>query len=101
MHTDIVRFVERRYSDLRKRLEDVKEILKVIKTDLEQHLNKTLDRIPMIIPMFVYINDSRGLEDENSNAQDNSNAQENPQDNIESQENTSAPTQIMDESGAL
>ena len=101
VHTDIVRFVERRYSDLRKRLEDVKEILKVIKTDLEQHLNKTLDRIPMIIPMFVYINDSRGLEDENSNAQDNSNAQENPQDNIESQENTSAPTQIMDESGAL
>lgn len=56
IHTNIVEFAKKKYTQLHKENKNVKEILKVIKEELWTHLTKILGRIPMIIPMFVYIN---------------------------------------------
>jgi len=56
IHTQIVDFVRSKYNDnLRKNME-VRDNLKQIKEDLWQMLIKVIEREPMVIPMFVYIN---------------------------------------------
>jgi len=39
---------------------DIKYILKDIRTELESYCKRALDRVPMVVPMYVYINDSKG-----------------------------------------
>ena len=56
IHTNIVEFAKKRYSELHSKNHNTKEILKTIKEDLWTHLLKILWRSPMIMPMFVYIN---------------------------------------------
>lgn len=59
VHTDIVKYLEREYSTRMPKYDNIKQCLKDIKSDLEQNLEKALGRTPMIIPMFVYINDGK------------------------------------------
>ena len=35
---------------------DIKENLRLIKEDLGEFINKIIGRIPMLMPMYVYIN---------------------------------------------
>lgn len=56
VHTDIVKYVEKEYSRRIPKYDSVKQCLKDIKGDLELMLQKSLDRLPLIIPMFVYMN---------------------------------------------
>lgn len=56
IHTNIVEFVKKKYYEFLKRSDDVKFILRQIKEELWEYLTKTVWRVPMIIPMFVYIN---------------------------------------------
>lgn len=56
VHTNIIEFVKKRYNELSKKNSNTKEVLKVIKEELWDYVVKILWRIPMIIPMFVYIN---------------------------------------------
>ncbi len=69
VHTNIIEFVKRRYSELTKKNSNTKEVLKTIKDELWDYIMKILWRLPMIIPMFVYINrDSSGnLKDDTGN----------------------------------
>lgn len=55
VHTDIVKYVEKEYKSRIAKYDSVKQCLKDIKTDLETMLQKSLDRLPMVIPMFVYM----------------------------------------------
>lgn len=55
VHTDIVQYIEREYSLKISKYDSVKQCLKDIKSDLEMMLEKSLDRVPLIIPMFVYV----------------------------------------------
>lgn len=59
VHTDIVKYLEREYSRRMPNYDNIKQCLKDIKWDLEQNLEKSLWRTPMVIPMFVYINDGK------------------------------------------
>gem|GEM_PF-2744318 len=56
MHTDIVKYIEKEYNKRINGYESVKQCLKDIKAELESMLTRSLDRLPLIIPMFVYIN---------------------------------------------
>jgi ribonuclease J len=56
IHTYIINFVNTEYNKRLKRIKDVKTILKWIKEDLTWYIEKILDRAPLIVPMFVYIN---------------------------------------------
>lgn len=56
IHTEVVKFVEAKYNELKKLRLDIKSILKQIKADLELYLDRMISRTPMIVPMFVYIN---------------------------------------------
>ncbi|MEF2175762.1 MAG: ribonuclease J [Candidatus Absconditabacteria bacterium] len=61
VHTNIVEYVKKRYYHYLDKKDTVKDILKILKEELSEHLTKTIGRVPMIIPMFVYINrDSSG-----------------------------------------
>lgn len=56
IHTQIVDFARAKYNEnLRKRME-VKLNLKMIKDELGEYVNKIIWRVPMVMPMFVYIN---------------------------------------------
>lgn len=59
IHTDIVKYAEKMYYDGIKRKTEIKYILKDIRSELESFCKRALDRVPMIIPMYVYINDSK------------------------------------------
>ncbi|HMY81080.1 MAG TPA: ribonuclease J [Candidatus Absconditabacterales bacterium] len=64
VHTDIVQYIEREYSLKISKYDSVKQCLKDIKSDLEMMLEKSLDRVPLIIPMFVYVGgDNQIIED--------------------------------------
>lgn len=64
VHTDIVKYVEKEYKNRIGKYDNVKQCLKDIKSDLEIVLQKSLDRLPLIIPMFVYMNsDGEMIED--------------------------------------
>ncbi len=57
IHTNIVEFSRKKFNTYRKnRRLGVKDILRKIKDELGNHINKLIGRVPMIIPMFVYIN---------------------------------------------
>lgn len=56
IHTNIVEFVKKKYYSLSKDRIEIKEILKIIKEELGDFLTKAVWRVPMIVPMFVYIN---------------------------------------------
>ena len=56
IHTNIVEFTKKRYYELLKRKFQTRDILKTIKDDLWNYLQKILWRSPMVMPMFVYIN---------------------------------------------
>lgn len=56
VHTDIVDFVKKRYYNHLKQTSDVKMILKLIKDELGNFIEKNIGRVPMLMPMFVYIN---------------------------------------------
>ena len=56
VHTDIVEFVKKRYYNHLKQTTDVKMILKMIKDELGSFIEKNIGRVPMLMPMFVYIN---------------------------------------------
>lgn len=55
VHTDIVKYLEKEYTLRIPKYDSVKQCLKDIKADLEMVLEKSLGRVPLIIPMFVYI----------------------------------------------
>jgi len=56
IHTQIVEFVRAKYKENRKKNMDIKDNLKKIKEDLWEYITKIIGRVPMIMPMFVYIN---------------------------------------------
>lgn len=55
VHTSIVEFVKSKYYAGLKRNKDTKEIMRTIKDELGEYLNKEIGREPMIMPMYVYI----------------------------------------------
>jgi ribonuclease J len=56
IHTQIVDFARAKYLDNQKKRLDIKENLRRIKDDLGEYITKIIGRVPMIMPMFVYIN---------------------------------------------
>jgi ribonuclease J len=56
IHTQIVDFARAKYNDNVKKRMDIKDNLKNVKEDLGEYITKIIGRVPMIMPMFVYIN---------------------------------------------
>lgn len=56
IHTNIVHFAQKKYYDNLRRVKDTKENLRILKDELTEYITKTIGRVPMILPMFVYIN---------------------------------------------
>ena len=56
IHTQIVEFARAKYNEKQKRRIDIKDNLKQIKDDLGDYITKIIGRLPMILPMYVYIN---------------------------------------------
>ncbi len=56
IHTQIVDFARAKYNENTKRRMDIKDNLKIIKEDLWEFITKIIGRVPMIMPMYVYIN---------------------------------------------
>ena len=56
IHTQIVEFARAKYNENLKKKMDIKENLRTIKDLLEAEIEKIIWRVPMIIPMYVYIN---------------------------------------------
>lgn len=56
IHTQIVEYARSRYNDNRKKNMDIKDNLRNIKEILWEYITKIIGRVPMIMPMFVYIN---------------------------------------------
>ena len=56
IHTQIVEFARAKYNENQKKRMDIKDNLKQIKEDLGDYINKIIWRIPMLLPMYVYIN---------------------------------------------
>jgi len=56
IHTKIVEFVRAKYNANAKKRMDVRANLKQIKSDLGTYVTNIIGRLPMIVPMFVYIN---------------------------------------------
>jgi mRNA degradation ribonuclease J1/J2 len=57
VHRDILKKVRAIYENTIKDIPDIdeKELLKIVKTDLEKYIYYRLDREPMIIPMIVEV----------------------------------------------
>lgn len=60
IHTEVVDFVKKKYYAHLKETTDVKMILKMIKDELGGFIEKNIGRVPMLMPMFVYINTDPG-----------------------------------------
>lgn len=56
IHTQIVDYARAKYNENRKKNMDIKDNLKNIKEILWEYITKIIGRVPMIMPMFVYIN---------------------------------------------
>jgi len=56
IHTQIVEYARAKYNENHKKRMDIKDNLKNIKDDLGDFINKIIGRIPMLLPMYVYIN---------------------------------------------
>lgn len=63
LHTSIVDYVRKQYNTYHKRKMSVRDILRRIKEDLTKFIIQLIDREPMIITMFVYINTDGTEED--------------------------------------
>jgi ribonuclease J len=64
IHTKIVDFARAKYAENKKKHMDIRLNLKQIKNDLGQYIDKIIGRVPMVMPMYVYINrDPKGLEE--------------------------------------
>ncbi len=55
VHTRIVEFGKSKYNSYAKKRMETKDIMKKIKDDLGDYINKEIWRSPMVIPMYVYI----------------------------------------------
>jgi len=56
IHTKVVDFARAKYKENAKRRMQVKDNLKNLKEDLWEFITQIIGRVPMIMPMFVYIN---------------------------------------------
>ena len=56
IHTQIVEFARAKYNENHKKRMDIKDNLKQIKEDLGTYIEKIIGRVPMLLPMYVYIN---------------------------------------------
>ena len=56
IHTQIVELARAEYNKNLKKKMDIKDNLRSIKELLEWEIEKIIGRVPMIIPMYVYIN---------------------------------------------
>ncbi len=56
IHTKIVDFARAKYNENMKKWKYVKDNLKQIKSDLSLYITQIIWRVPMVVPMFVYIN---------------------------------------------
>jgi len=56
IHTQIVEFARAKYNENAKKRMDIKDNLRIIKEDLWEFITKIIGRVPMIMPMYVYIN---------------------------------------------
>jgi len=56
IHTKVVDFARAKYAENAKRKIPVKDNLKILKEDLWEFITQIIGRVPMIMPMFVYIN---------------------------------------------
>ncbi len=56
IHTQIVEFARAKYNDNLKKRMDVRENLRQLKEVLGEFIAKIIGRVPMLMPMFVYIN---------------------------------------------
>ena len=56
IHTQIVEFARAKYNEKQKKRMEIKENLRQIKDDLGEYINKIIGRVPMLLPMYVYIN---------------------------------------------
>ena len=57
VHNEVTKLIEKRYQEKIAKTKDLRSLLKDIKSELELYLLKVLDRVPMIIPMFVTVGD--------------------------------------------
>ncbi len=55
VHTRVVDFVKSKYSTYSKKRMETKDIMRKIKDDLGEFINKEIGRSPMVIPTYVYI----------------------------------------------
>lgn len=60
VHTRVVEFAKSKYNTYMKKKMDIKDIMKKIKDDLGDYINKEIWRSPMVIPMYVYISRDGG-----------------------------------------
>ena len=58
VHNEVIKLIEKRYQERIGKVKDLRSLLKDIKSELELYLLKILDRVPMIIPMFVTVGDT-------------------------------------------
>ncbi|MCK9467388.1 MAG: ribonuclease J [Candidatus Absconditabacterales bacterium] len=56
IHTKVVEFARAKYIENSKRKMQVKDNLKILKEDLGEFIMQIIGRVPMVMPMFVYIN---------------------------------------------
>ena len=63
IHTKIVEFARSKYATNLKKRMDTKNNLRAIKDELEGYITQIIGRVPMIMPMFVYINKSSAKAD--------------------------------------
>ena len=56
IHTQIVEFARAKYNENHKKRMEIKDNLKQMKDDLGTFIEKIIGRIPMLLPMYVYIN---------------------------------------------
>ncbi len=56
IHTQIVEFARAKYNENHKKRMDIKDNLKQMKEDLGEFISKIIGRVPLLMPMYVYIN---------------------------------------------
>lgn len=56
IHTQIVEFARAKYNEHQKKRMDIKDNLKQMKEDLWGYIEKIIGRVPLLMPMYVYIN---------------------------------------------
>jgi hypothetical protein len=62
VHTKVVNFAKSKYNTLHKKGKEVRDILRAIKDDLGEFIDKEIGREPMVITSYVYIADGAAQE---------------------------------------